>query len=304
MKALDLVNKLAQAERDVLARPFVAPVHPGARVQVRVERIVWSFQVVPAGFTGWAVLQPVDYGRAEVVDRPRLAQIHDYLELLPKVPVVLCEERKGVWFGAPADPQFARERNGELLPVLLTRDAQPFDTVRARWDGRQLLFEGRDPRRNPSIGQYLRGALAGHQAPAALQRGGLLPAERTVYQRLYGVAEAAAQERRRAGAAGELRSAVEHAGGRLHSFVEREDHYRVTFDVDGATHTSTVRKADQEVLLAGICLSGEDGKFDLASLVSVLREGQQSSPWALNDGELPEEIYREVEPVHGRGWRR
>jgi hypothetical protein len=304
---MDLLNKLAKAEAGVLARSFVAPVHPGARVQVRVERIVWSFQVVPAGFTGWAVLQPVDYGRAEVVGRPRLTQVRDYLELLRAVPVVLCEQRRGVWFGLAADPAVAGR--GELLPVYLTRDGQPFDTVRARWDGRQLLFEGRDPRRNPSVAQRLRKALAEEQRPDSLARGGLLPGEREVYRRLYGPVAARQQgeaerenDRRLAGVGAELRAAVEHADGRLHSFVERDDHYRVTFDVDGATHTSTVRKGDHEVMLAGICLSDQDQKFDLTSLVGVIREGQQEDLWEDGDG-LPEDVFRELPLEGSRRWR-
>ena len=51
--------------------------------------------------------------------------------------------------------------------------------------------------------------------------------------------------------------------------------YTVTFTVDGQTHRSTVHKNDLTVLVAGICLSGEDRKFDLQSLVGVIREGSQ-----------------------------
>jgi hypothetical protein len=61
----------------------------------------------------------------------------------------------------------------------------------------------------------------------------------------------------------------------LIEYLERGDSYRVTYRVDGQRFTSSVNKEDLSVQIAGICLSGEDREFDLASLVGVLREGEQ-----------------------------
>jgi hypothetical protein len=59
----------------------------------------------------------------------------------------------------------------------------------------------------------------------------------------------------------------------LVEYLERADSFRVTFTVGGRSYTSSVNKDDLTVQVAGICLSGEDQKFDLSSLVGVLREG-------------------------------
>jgi hypothetical protein len=67
---------------------------------------------------------------------------------------------------------------------------------------------------------------------------------------------------------------LEHAGAELKDYVERKDVYTVTYEVDGQRHVSAVAKKDLSVQVAGICLSGEDRKFDLHSLVGVIREAQ------------------------------
>ena len=94
-----------------------------------------------------------------------------------------------------------------------------------------------------------------------------------------------------------LRNALAHGGAKLVDFAERGDGFRVSYTVEGQQYTSSVAKDDLTVQVAGICLSGLDHHFDLASLVGVLREadgdvvavGQQP-------GGLAEEHYWRVHP--------
>jgi hypothetical protein len=71
---------------------------------------------------------------------------------------------------------------------------------------------------------------------------------------------------------GRLEMALAHAGAELIDVVEHADRYSVSWHVDGERHISAVDKSDDlEVMVAGICLAGQDRRFDLSSLVGVVR---------------------------------
>jgi hypothetical protein len=68
-----------------------------------------------------------------------------------------------------------------------------------------------------------------------------------------------------------LRSALRFGGGDLLGFRDRGEFWLVEWLArDGQLHTSAIAKNDLTVISAGICLSGEDQKFDLQSLVGVV----------------------------------
>ena len=68
-----------------------------------------------------------------------------------------------------------------------------------------------------------------------------------------------------------LRGALRFGGGDLTSYRDRGDHWLVEWTTrEGNQHTSAISKRDLTVVSAGICLSGEDEKFDLQSLVGVV----------------------------------
>jgi hypothetical protein len=293
MNARRLIERLAEAERGFLEAPFLAPVVGGRKVRVRVEGIAWEMAVAPSTFEGWAILRADSAGLARVVSTPGLGPIRANLSALPRISVVLCERAAGGWRGIAASDRRIQVRG--CVPVWLTGEARLFDRVWARWDGAGFLFEGRDARRDPTLAAYLREAVEEKRSPEALDRPGLAPEEREAYAWQYRLIEQqlrdATEER--------LREAVAHAGGRFHGYVEREGGYTVTYVVDGVTHTSTVRKGDLTLMTAGICLSGEDEKFDLQSLVSVIREGRSSGSLEWDEYELPLETRREGR-VRGR----
>jgi hypothetical protein len=75
---------------------------------------------------------------------------------------------------------------------------------------------------------------------------------------------------------GTLQEDVEFAGGKFIRFEEKSDHFAVTYTVEGQQFTSRITKDPRRMVIsAGLCLAGDDQKFDLKSLVSVIREAQE-----------------------------
>ncbi len=307
----ETLDRLAAAESRAFASEFLAPILRGGVVEVRIAGVVCRFNASPGDFEGWGVFRPASASRAELVRPARLAERGQYLDLLPLLRLIVCLREGNRWLAAPAHRGDARFRIEGLVPVRLVEDSQLFDVVHARFDGSQFWYDEPDPRRDPGVAAYLRDALGRMVAPDALSRPGLTAQERAAYAINYEPRLQAELDARRDRVEERLSAALAHAGAALREYQEREDVYRITYEVEGRRHVSVVDKQDLSVHVAGICLSGEDRRFDLQSLVGVVREagefGNLVRVGVENEG-LPEADYWDVTRPHpddnGAGSRR
>jgi hypothetical protein len=281
MSIHDLLNKMEAAEEAFLETEFLAPILPGRQVRVRIAGVICTLHVVGTAELGWAILKPLSMDRAKIVVKPSLRQIRDYLALFPALKLLLISRIGRDWLALPAHRGDNRFHIEGAVRVHLVMGAEQFQQIIARFDGGHFWFQEIDRRRSPAIAAYLRDALAAETLPEQLHKPTLTAEEREVYGLLY----TALEDARRDQVEVRLADALAHAGATLSSYIEREDAYTITFDVDGQTHRSSVHRDDLTVLTAGICLSGEDRKFDLQSLVGVIREGRQRGQIVHTDGE-------------------
>lgn len=290
----DLLNKLEAAEKDFLASDVLAPVLPGQAVSVRIAGIVCHLRVDTQRFEGWGILRPTSTSKARFVRPAALAEVAAYLKLFPSISVIAVLRDGRRWHALPAHKGDARFRIENPVPVLLTEESiQPFETLKTRFDGRFFWYERRDQRRNPALAAYLRQALNEQVEAKALHKPGLSAEERAAYAWAWKLLE----EARRSKDEVRLADALTHAGAQLSSFIEREEVYTITYQVDGQNHVSTIRKNDLTVLTAGICLAGQDQRFDLTSLVGVLREASgRHVPRVGRNAEISEEYYWRAHP--------
>ncbi|HVK13075.1 MAG TPA: hypothetical protein VM597_30260 [Gemmataceae bacterium] len=288
MSVRDLIDRFAAAEQRFRAGEFLAPAVRGGSVFVRVAGVVCRFAAPPA-FRGWGVFRPA--GRRAVLSRrATLAERQQYLDLFPRRPLIPVQSVDGDWLAWPAHQADSRYGPPALVPVLLAEAVQPFDHVIARFDGSQAWFDRTDDRVDPTAAAYLRDALAEVRAPERVDRPRLTAEDRAAYRLAFEMKKAAQRDRTE----DRLRDALDHAGAEYRGHVERDDSYRIEFTVDGQRHVSVVNRADLSVQLAGICLSGEDQKFDLSSLVGVLR--QADDPLRIGEGGMAEEQYWQIHP--------
>jgi hypothetical protein len=289
----DLLRRLAAAEERFLQGEFLAPALAGGVVHVRLAGVVCRLKMA-SRFTGWGIFRPTGPDAACLVRPATLTERRHYLELLPRRLLILCQPAGTHWWTWPAHQADHRFPTAELLPVRFVEEAQRFEIVAARCDGVQYWFEELDERGDPAAAAFLREALEKMTPPAEVRRPGLSAEHRAAYAQVYQLRREVERDRHE----DRLREALAHGGAELRGYLEREDGYRVEFQVDGERHVSVVGKDDLSVQTAGICLSGADAHFDLQSLVGVLREAHGEGVLRIgadNQG-MEEERYWQVHP--------
>ncbi|WP_026735481.1 hypothetical protein [Fischerella sp. PCC 9605] len=271
-----LINQLAAQENNLRSTQFIAPCVRGGKVRTRVAGIVYTFIPKPRNFEGWGIFQPVDDQTAAVVEEPSLPQIAEYLQHLKPVRLRLAHLlRSQTWLAYPVNEADMQQRCGYCQPIavhLVTEGAR-FEPIVARTDGAGWWFDECDRRADPLIAEQLQEHLKQVTPPEKLHFSGITPEMRTVYNIVAQQAKefAALQQQRRDEK--RLREALQMGGGELQEYRDRKDHWVVEWTTaDGEPHTSAISKTDLTVMSAGICLSGEDEKFDLQSLVGIVEK--------------------------------
>ena len=296
----DLLNNMAAQEAQARETTFLAPCVCGGRVRTRLAGIVQTFMPRPRDFEGWGIFRPANERTAALVEEADLPLVENYLELLKPLRVRLVHALHGrTWLAYPVNEADARQRLGAVRPLVihLVTDARNFAQVLVRWDGQVCWFADENRRADPALVESLNSALMQVEAAADLRFPGMTPEMRTAYalalqnesafnavmaQRYSSDAPIPPNVQERLDQHQDetrLRQALGAAGGGLSSFADRGDFWQVEWTTrDGVTRRSAIGKRDLTVLSSGICLSGEDEKFDLQSLVGVI-EKRQPSYW-------------------------
>lgn len=268
-----LLQQLTVQETQLNHTQFIAPCVQGGRVRTRVKGMVYTFRPQPQNFEGWGIFQPKNDKIATVVDEPSLPQLAEYWQLLQPFRLQLAYKLRGqTWLAYPVNESDAKQRVGMVrpVPVHLVTEGAIFEFIIARWDGHSWWFEEIDRRANPQVIDSLKQALKQEVLSESIHFKGMTPEMRTVYDLLFQKQENPTKQKQRKQEQ-KLRTALGMAGGQLHDFQDREDYWLVEWMTStGERHSSAIAKNDLTVLSAGICLSGEDRKFDLQSLVGVV----------------------------------
>jgi hypothetical protein len=275
-----LIQQLAAQEEELHSSQFIAPCVRGGKVRTRLRGMVYTFAPKPRNFEGWGIFQAVDKKTAQVTEEPGLPQIAAYLQHLQPLRLRLAHKlQKQTWLAYPVNEGDMQQRCGCSQPVAvhLVSDGARFDTIVARTDGVAWWFDECDRRADPLVAVNLRENLQQVVPPGELNFKGMTPEMGVVYDlAAQQIQEFAAFNQERCDRR-RLQKALKMGGGELQEFSDRQDHWLVEWTTgDGEHHTSAISKNDLTVISAGICLSDEDEKFDLQSLVGVVEKSSDN----------------------------
>lgn len=266
---LALIDTLARDEATLRGQTFLAPLLPRGRARVRVRGLLYEFAVAGAR-AGWWICCARDARHADVIAEAQPWQRGDYLQLLPVLRLVLLEPLvRQSWLALPYNPSDAMQRFAFAGPVVvrLVEGGQPFERIIGRVEGATIWYDDDDRRGDPAIAAALRAALAAaRETPGVV---GLGAGERAAYALLLERITTARAARATARIEQRLHHALEIGGARLIGYERAGEELRVVWERDGQ-RSITLVDAALTVTSAGICLSGEDARFDLASIVGVI----------------------------------
>lgn len=271
-KVLDIIEELGEKEQRVTDLEFISPVFFNDIVVTNIDGLVYTFKIRKVD-PGWYKFRPVDSHTAKVIGDVDFVERDQYLHRLGKLRVTLTLKRDKVFLAIPDKSNSYGLPFSELIPILLFDDTVlDFDRAIVRYDGANCWFECVDLNNDPVKADYLRGSLEKYVDPKKIRHPNLSFEEKMAYSLRTTFDKRFREDKKEV----MLKKDVEHAGGKLIRFQERSDHFSVTYNVDGEEFTSHITKDDRRmVIAAGICLEGNDHKFDLKSLITVVREARQ-----------------------------
>lgn len=270
---LNLIDELGEKEKKITDLEFVSPVFNGDTVVTNLDGLDYKFKIRKTD-PGWYRIRPSDHRRALIVGEADIEEREKYLNCLGKLRMTLTLRQGDVFLALPDKNNKYQFPPNELLPVLLFDDTVlDFDRILTRYDGTNFWFESIDAGNNPMKSDYLRASLEKFIDPKEIKFQDLALEEKLAYNIRTGFDKRFFENKKESS----IKDDVEHAGGRFIRFVERSDHYSVTYNVDGDEFTSHISKDSKRmVIAAGICLNGNDQRFDLKSLITVVRQAKDT----------------------------
>lgn len=274
--AIDLINKFDALEKDFVGKTLLAPVLRGTTVRVRLGGIVMELKTDDRNFEGYALMKVNDLKSAKIIGKPTLKQTAEYLKLFPRLRMIVIDKFDGVWWALMFNRSDKRFKLDGPVPVRLVSEDRigAFRAIETRCDGANFYYETDNVMHDFGNCVYLNECLRQRVPPDELRYSGLMPAEKLAYLMAFLRNDPAYVPGKNGSVDDRIRYALHHAGAQLSAFwMEKDDESAmyVRFVVDGVPYSCRVNN-DLTLQSAGICLSGHDQNFDLASLVGVLRE--------------------------------
>lgn len=271
----DLLNKLAKQERDFLNEDIFAPyVKGGSCIRVKINGVVYQLKTPKLKKDGFGVFRAKDPNNAKLNRDAESYEISSYLEILPKVGVILVAKINDRWLAYPVNGTSFKQRFGvepKLFSVLVADNVEILDTALARFDGANFWFDSATFTDGADRRLALRESIQAFNYGLPNQHG-LSPEEVEAFKlaaAFHKEANVPPIERR-------LNDELNKAGATMDKYIERGKNIEVQWrdTLTKKTYTSVLKADDLSIVTAGICLSGGDKKFDMQSLVGVVREGE------------------------------
>lgn len=249
-----LVEELSLGQNRLLEARILAPhVPPSGVVRSRIQGLLHNFQAQENDFEGWGLFQPRTSAQVRLLETASQGLVDAYLCRFPCWEVRLIRPLRGrSWLaharqnkstGPRGHKDWFNPCDGPMI-VHLVEGGSAFAVCRARFDGRNLWYEGPAPNADPRLGYTMLRGLDEGVAPQNLRGAGLTALDRCAYslQFLHFYSPSAV------------------VAGRMG--VQ-------WIDCRGEKHTSSIIEKDLKVIGAGIRLTEDDTQFDPASLAGV-----------------------------------
>lgn len=265
-------------EREVRSQEFLAPyTEQSKHAIVKIDGMNYRFRIVGFRGNGFGIFQPVDPTCARFVRAAEFDQTYEYLQILPRMYVILvCQTDLG-WCAYPFNIESVTKFgvDSEII-VRNASDIERFDVVAVRCDGRNFWYEEPFVGSDPVKADSLRSCFALRTEPLKMQRAlgklkGLTPEER----KSFDLALASWRQFQRQSTEDRLKEMLATGGADLDNYVIRGKQIEITWQArSGRYYKSHVNKDTFDVVSAGICLNSEDDKFHLKDLPGVIKEGE------------------------------